>query len=126
MNASLKDDILSVSENCGLYEASDYGHVRLNGVRVKPSREVSVGDSLLILRGTERIECTVLATPQRRGPASEAQACYTETPESVEKREAHAAERRAFAAVHSQPTKGKPDKRTRRMLRSRVRGNQKS
>ena len=102
------------------------GHVRLNGARVKPSREVAVGDLLAIQRGTEQIDCVVRAVPQRRGPAREALACYEETPESVTQREKHAAERRAFAAVYSQPTPGKPDKKTRRMLRSRFRQNQDS
>ena len=97
------------------------GHVRLNGARVKASRDVMVGDALSIQRGSERIDCTVLAVPQRRGPASEAQSCYAETAESVARREQHAAERRALAAVYSQPTPGRPDKRTRRMLRSRFR-----
>lgn len=100
------------------------GHVRLNGTRVKPSRDVNVGDALSIQRGTERIDCVVTGIPQRRGPARDAQACYDETNESVERREKQAAERRAFAAAFAQPTKGRPDKRTRRMLRSRIRGNQ--
>jgi ribosome-associated heat shock protein Hsp15 len=102
------------------------GHVRVNGARVKPSREVSVGDALAIQRGTDQIECVVRAVPQRRGPANEAQACYEETPESIARREKRADERRAFAAVYTQPTAGKPDKRTRRMLRSRFRQNQDS
>lgn len=99
------------------------GHVRLNGARIKPSKEVSPGDSLLIQRGTEKIECVVQAIPQRRGPAAEAQRCFQETEESAARREAQTAERRAFTAVYSQPTRGKPDKRTRRMLRARVKGN---
>lgn len=97
------------------------GHVRLNGARIKPSRDVSVGDRLSIQRGTEQIDCAVVGMPQRRGPAREAQACYEETPESAARREKQSAERRAFAAVYAQPTPGKPDKRTRRMLRSRFR-----
>jgi ribosome-associated heat shock protein Hsp15 len=102
------------------------GHVRLNGTRVKPSRDVIIGDMLSIQRGMEHIECTVLAVPQRRGPAREAQRCYAETDESMARRQAQSAERRAFAAVYSQPTKGKPDKRTRRMLRPRLRETQDS
>lgn len=102
------------------------GHVRLNGARVKPSREVVVGDSLSIRRGMEQIECTVLAVPQRRGPPREAQSCYQETDASAARRQKHSAERRALSAAYSQPTAGKPDKRTRRMLRSRFRQSQDS
>jgi ribosome-associated heat shock protein Hsp15 len=102
------------------------GHVRVNGVRVKASRDVVAGDVLSIQRGTDRIECTVVSVPQRRGSAREAQQCYQETGESLAARQAHAAQRRAFAAVYAQPTAGKPDKRTRRMLRSRFRETQDS
>lgn len=55
------------------------GHIRINGRRVeKPSVEVKVGDALTIPRGDGVIAIRVLAIPQRRGPAPEAQACYAE------------------------------------------------
>ena len=97
------------------------GHIRINGTRVKPSHDVCAGDSLAIQRGSERIECTVSAIPARRGPAREAQQCYVETEASIEKRTQRAAEHRAYSAALAMPTRGRPDKRTRRMLRSRFR-----
>lgn len=55
------------------------GHVRLNGIRVeKPSIEVKVGDALTLPRGEGALAIRVLAIPLRRGPALEAQACYSE------------------------------------------------
>jgi ribosome-associated heat shock protein Hsp15 len=55
------------------------GHIRLNGRRVeKPSVEVKVGDALTIPRGDAVLAIRVLAIPLRRGPPSEAQACYRE------------------------------------------------
>jgi ribosome-associated heat shock protein Hsp15 len=55
------------------------GHIRLNGRRVeKPSAEVKVGDALTIPRGDVVLAIRVVAIPPRRGPASEAQACYLE------------------------------------------------
>lgn len=55
------------------------GHVRLNGIRVeKPSIEVKVGDALTLPRGEGALAIRVLAIPPRRGPALEAQACYSE------------------------------------------------
>ncbi|MFN3517125.1 MAG: RNA-binding S4 domain-containing protein [Novosphingobium sp.] len=53
------------------------GHIRLNGRRIeKPSVAVGPGDILTLpLRGEVRI-VQVETLPTRRGPASEAQACY--------------------------------------------------
>lgn len=97
------------------------GHVRLNGQRVKPARDVKVGDALSIAVGTgpER-DVTIVAIPPRRGPAAEAQDCYVETAESIERRRLHA-ERRAEARWVAAPTSGRPDRRTRRLLK-RVKG----
>ena len=97
------------------------GHVRLNGQRVKAAHAVKIGDALtIVLREDTERDVTIAAIPVRRGPAPEAAACYTETPESLERRR-RAAERRALAGVLKPPTEGRPDKRTRRLLR-RARG----
>ena len=92
------------------------GHVRLNGQRVKPAHAVKAGD-LLALAFDDRAEreVRVAAIPARRGPASEAQACYVETPESLARARAHA-EQRALRFAFAPPTPGRPDKRTRRLL----------
>ena len=57
----------------------DEGHVRIDGKRVeKPSEEVRAGSIVALpLHGQVRI-LRVLVLPVRRGPASEARACYEE------------------------------------------------
>ncbi len=57
----------------------DEGHVRIDGKRVeKASDQVQVGSVIALpLHGQVRI-LRVLALPERRGPASEARACYQE------------------------------------------------
>lgn len=54
------------------------GHLRRNGIRItKVSQEIAVGDVLTIPLGTTVRLVEVLALPERRGPAREAQACYS-------------------------------------------------
>ena len=57
----------------------DTGHVRIDGKRVtKPSDEVRAG-SIVALPLHDRVRVLrVLTLPLRRGPASEARACYEE------------------------------------------------
>jgi ribosome-associated heat shock protein Hsp15 len=72
-------------------EAITGGRVHVNGVRVKPSKEVRAGDGIEISRDRGfRVELVVRAVAERRGPAAEAAQLYDETPESVDARERHA------------------------------------
>ena len=61
------------------------GNMRVDGKRVaKTSEEVRVGSVIALpLHGRVRV-VRVLALPGRRGPASEARACYEELEESPE------------------------------------------
>lgn len=53
------------------------GHLRRNGARVtRPSQDVAVGDVLTLPLGPSVRLIEVLALPEQRGPAREAQACY--------------------------------------------------
>jgi len=53
------------------------GHMRLNGQRVlHRDRRVAMGDILTLPLGREVHVIEILALPDRRGPATEAQACY--------------------------------------------------
>ena len=89
------------------------GKVHLNGQRTKPAKAVRAGDRLDVRRGDNRWEITVLATAERRGPATEARTLYEELPERVGRRvreREERRERRLSAGV------GRPTKRDRRML----------
>lgn len=91
------------------------GKVHVNGVRAKPAHELHVGDRLNITRGTERYEIVVLALSDRRGPASVAQTLYEETEVSRVSR-AHEDALRKAAMLATPMTKGRPDKKTRRLI----------
>jgi ribosome-associated heat shock protein Hsp15 len=97
--------------------AIETGKVEIDGQRAKPSRMVRIGDALCVVRGQEAFEVVVVAVSDQRGPASVAQALYTESEESKARRiEALAAARAARAGYT--PPDGKPDKRARRLIRA--------
>ena len=55
----------------------EQGHVRLNGNRVtRCAHGVAAGDRLVVPLGTQVRVLEITALPGRRGPASEAAACY--------------------------------------------------
>ena len=97
------------------------GQIRLGGQRIKAAREIRIGDRLDIRRGDALIQLCVLKIPSRRGPPAEAAALYAETPGSIRRREAQAEARRTPPRPLP-PTRGRPDKRTRRRVRDQRRG----
>jgi ribosome-associated heat shock protein Hsp15 len=103
-------------------EAVTSGRVKLNGARVKPAHEVRIHDGIELVRDRDTIELEVTALPTRRGPATEAQACYLETAASIARRAVQSEQRRLSAMSHSPPD-SRPDKRERRQL-DRLRRNQ--
>lgn len=90
-------------------EAVLAGHVHVGGERVKPAKEVRVGDVIEIRRDGMRQQVVVAALSDRRGPASVAATLYDETPESIEERERQRLERRLArplgADLGARPTK---------------------
>lgn len=53
------------------------GHMRCNGLRItRQNHPVDAGDVLTLPMGRSVRVIEILALPQRRGPAAEAQACY--------------------------------------------------
>lgn len=94
-------------------EAIGAGRILVNGDRVKASRLVKPGDRLLVRRPPFEHDLTILGIATRRGPASEAQKLYEESPESRARREAVAAE---LKALPPPVFKGRPTKRDRRTL----------
>lgn len=96
-------------------EAVNGGKVHVNGVRVKPSKAVQLGDCVEISRGTERYEITVKGINEKRRPAKEAVLLYEESAESRRRREAMADMRRL--ANDTVDHRFQANKRDRRKLR---------
>lgn len=96
------------------------GHVDVNGERATPGHRTQVGDRVTLVKQQLHYRMVVTGIPQRRGPAAEARACYTEDPASIAAR----AERLVQLQQDRQlmpRTRGRPDKHTRRKLRDRNR-----
>ena len=96
-------------------EAINGGHIHLNGQRIKPSRVIQVADQLTINKTPFTFEITVEALSIRRGPAKEAQQLYSESEESIQKRETLAEQRKLNAAQFPHAER-RPDKRNRRRI----------
>jgi ribosome-associated heat shock protein Hsp15 len=97
------------------------GHVQVNGARVKPARDVVIGDRLEVRRGQQRFTVTVTGLAERRGPAGAAAELYEEDPESIAARERQRDERRLAKPLGSDLT-ARPTKRDRRRLDALRRG----
>jgi len=67
--------------------AIDTGKVHVDGDRVKPAKEVHIGQTIHIRNRDFEIEVTVQALSNVRKGAPEAALLYTETPASISKRE---------------------------------------
>jgi ribosome-associated heat shock protein Hsp15 len=96
-------------------EAVERGHVLANGQRVKPARNVRIGETIVVQRGDERVELSVRALSETRGPAAIAQQLYDEASASRERR-LRLAEARRLAPEPAIAIKGRPSKRDRREL----------
>jgi ribosome-associated heat shock protein Hsp15 len=83
------------------------GRVRVDGVAVKPSREVKLGDEVEITIGTVRRTVIVRGAAERRVSAAQAASLYEETEKSVAEREREAELRRLAgpADLGARPTK---------------------
>ena len=99
-------------------EAIEAGRISVNGERAKASKAVKPGDQLVIRRPSYEHAVKVLGVADRRGPATEAQELYEETPESRARREAVAAEMKSMPPP---VFKGRPTKKDRRTLERFIR-----
>lgn len=96
-------------------DAVDNGKVKLSDERVKPARNLKIGEILAIDNGASVWEVEVLLLADVRGSAAIAQTLYRETAQSVARRSVLAEDRKFF----KEPTmaiKGRPTKRDRRLL----------
>lgn len=95
--------------------AIEGGKVHLLGQRVKVSREICVGEKLVIKKGWDEREIIIKALSDKRGPASAAQMLYAETDVSIARREREAQARKAAGGAAARPT-NKPGKHERKAL----------
>ena len=97
------------------------GHVQVGGQRVKPAKEIRVGDTLGIRRGELRWTVVVTGVADRRGPATVAATLYEETPESLAAREQQRLERRLSRPL-GRDLGAQPTKQARRRIEALRRG----
>jgi ribosome-associated heat shock protein Hsp15 len=85
------------------------GRIHVNGARVKPSKEVRVGDTVEVTIRSVKRTLEVTGVSDKRGPAAAAATLYVEAPESIGAREEAALERRLArppgADLGERPTK---------------------
>ena len=96
-------------------KAIDGGKVRMSGQRTKPSKEVKVGEVIIVRQGWDEKEVVVECLSDQRRGAPEAATLYSETQDSVSQREKMAVERKAIRAGH-QASAHKPTKKQRRQI----------
>lgn len=94
--------------------AIEGGKVHCRGERCKPSKEPKIGEELVIRLGFDERTVVIQALSVVRKGAPEAQLLYSETAESLVRRENAAAMRKAGSL--GVETDGKPSKKQRRAL----------
>ena len=94
--------------------------MKINGERTTPGSRVKCGDRIDLIRERLPYSLEVIGIPNRRGPAAEARRCYLEDEETVRQRELQTTALRQDR-LSMPTTDGRPDKHTRRKLRTRNR-----
>jgi ribosome-associated heat shock protein Hsp15 len=96
-------------------EAIKGGKIHCGGTRVKPSKEVHLGDEITIRQAYWHKTVVVKALSDKRGPASQAALLYEETPASIAERERLTVTKQAQPAFRDRGA-GRPTKRERRRI----------
>ncbi len=96
-------------------QAVEGGRVKVNGERAKPSKEIGVGDRLVIHITELEWQITVLGLSMQRGPAPVARQLYEEAVESQAARSG-AIEARKWVRDPAADLHGRPTKRDRRQI----------
>lgn len=91
------------------------GKVHLNGQRVKPGRDIRVGDALKIQRAGFEYSIAILALAERRGSASIAAGLYLESEASIQAR-AELSVQQKLAGLSTPQASGRPNKQQRRHI----------
>ena len=101
-------------------EAINGGKVQVNGQRTKPGKTVQTGARLIVHKGSLEWDLMIKAVSKQRRPASEAALLYEESEESRLRRQELVRQRRE-SGDRMHDTKGRPNKRDRRMIQRFVR-----
>jgi len=96
------------------------GHVKVNGDRTTPGSRIKCGDRIDLIRERLPYSLDVVGIPSRRGPAAEARNCFREDEETVRQRNLQTAALQQDRMLMPK-TDGRPDKHTRRKIRTRNR-----
>ncbi len=91
------------------------GKVKIAEQKVKPSRVVNIGDTILIRKGEISWNIEVICLIEKRVAAKIAVECYQETPESIKAREDAITVNKMTYSTAPRPPKH-PDKKSRREL----------
>ncbi len=91
------------------------GKIHYNGQRTKPSKIVELNATLKVPSGFDSKELIINEIFDKRRSASQVLGMFTETPQSIEKRENNA-QARKLSAFHSPKPDSKPDKKQRRQI----------
>lgn len=94
----------------------DKGRIQVNEQAAKASRELKAGDRVDIRQGPLTRTIIVKAVSTVRGPASQAQQLYEETPDSIQRRAQFSETRRLAAEPADSIEQGRPTKKDRRQL----------
>jgi ribosome-associated heat shock protein Hsp15 len=99
-------------------QACTKGNVTLDGVGIKPSRDLRVGDVIEVVRGDLRLRLGVLGFPsQRLGPPRVAEFCDNLTPVEWLQKAAALRRQREMETPRAHEVVAKPNKQQMRQLR---------
>jgi ribosome-associated heat shock protein Hsp15 len=96
-------------------EAISGGKIHLNKTRVKPSRNIKIGDQLDISRDNYKYHIEVVGLNDKRRPAKEAQLLYQESEQSIRSREQER-EIRKLSSASGHQSDSRPNKKERRQI----------
>lgn len=94
-------------------QAVNAGHIHLNDERVKAAKAVKVGDMIRVRKDSFEVCAYIENISEKRGSATIAATLYSETANSIAKREAM---RLQLKALRQQAPEHRPNKRERRQL----------
>lgn len=96
-------------------QAIDGGKVHIGRVRGKSSKELQLGDNLVIRQGWDEKTLVVTGLSTQRRGATEACLLYKESDASINRRKELAAQRKALAGSQATPD-NRPSKKQRRQI----------